>query len=263
VASLASKQRADLLGRYGLAVAMHVVLVLLWHFWVVLGDVPAYVMPSPIATVKSLAIQDYNWVRNTLVTTVEVFAGYGLAVLVGVGLALLFSWFRLLHAAFMPLIVSTNMIPKVALGPLFLVWFSHGLGPNILIAFALCFLPILLTTERGLNEAEPDLLDLVRSLHGSRWQIFTKIQLPGALPYIFAGMKVAVVLAVAGAIVGEFIASEEGLGYLMLQVQVTLDTAAMFMAVLLITLVGVVLYGIVLGLERLLVVGDRRIGAAA
>ena len=105
---------------------------------------------------------------------------------------------------------------------------------------------------------EPELIDLVRTLRASRWQIFTKIQLPGALPYIFSGMKVAVVLAVAGAIVGEFIASEEGLGYLMMQVQVTLDTAGMFMAVLMITAVGVCLYSIVLLLERLLVVSDAR-----
>ena len=89
-----------------------------------------------------------------------------------------------------------------------------------------------------MREVEPDLLDLVRTLKGSRWQIFTKIQLPGALPYIFSGMKVAAILAVAGAIVGEFLGSDRGLGYLMLQVQVTLDTAAMFMAVILITLIG-------------------------
>jgi NitT/TauT family transport system permease protein len=150
------------------------------------------------------------------------------------------------------------MIPKVAMGPLFIVWMSYGVVPNIIIAFSICFLPILLTTERGLKEIEPDLIDLVRALKASRWQIFTKIQLPGSLPYIFSGMKVAVVLAVAGAIVGEFIASQEGLGYLMLQVQVTLDTAAMFMAVLLITLVGVALYMLVLGLERLLVIQDSR-----
>ena len=131
--------------------------------------------------------------------------------------------------------------------------------PNSIIAFSICFLPILLTTARGLTEIEPDLLDLVRALRASRWQVFTKIQLPGSLPYIFSGMKVAVVLAVAGAIVGEFIASGEGLGYLMLQVQVTLDTAAMLMAVLLTTLIGVVLYGIVIGLEKLVVVQDRRL----
>jgi NitT/TauT family transport system permease protein len=119
--------------------------------------------------------------------------------------------------------------------------------------------PIVLTTARGLREVEPELLDLVRALRGSKWQIFTKIQLPGALPYIFSGMKVAAVLAVAGAIVGEFLGSEKGLGYLMLQVQVTLDTAAMFMAVILITLLGVLLYGLVLVLERLMVVRDARV----
>jgi NitT/TauT family transport system permease protein len=151
------------------------------------------------------------------------------------------------------------MVPKVALGPLFIVWLSYGLFPNMLIAFTICFFPILLTTARGLREVEPELLDLVRSLRGSKWQIFTKIQLPGALPYIFSGMKVAAVLAVAGAIVGEFLGSERGLGYLMLQVQVTLDTAAMFMAVILISLIGVLLYGLVLLAERLIVVRDARV----
>jgi len=131
--------------------------------------------------------------------------------------------------------------------------------PNMLIAFSIGVFPIVLTTARGLGEVEPELLDLVRALRGSKWQIFTKIQLPGALPYIFSGMKVAAVLAVAGAIVGEFLGSEKGLGYLMLQVQVTLDTAAMFMAVILITLLGVLLYGLVLLLERLMVVQDARV----
>ena len=110
----------------------------------------------------------------------------------------------------------------------------------------------------GIREIEPDLLDLVRSLHGSKWQLFTKIQLPGALPYIFSGMKVGAILAVAGAIVGEFIASERGLGYLMIQVQSSLDTPAMVMAVVLLTLLGVALYGLVLALERIFVVGDAR-----
>lgn len=239
-------------------IAIHLAVVLAWHLWVVLGEVPAYVMPTPEATLASLA-EDYNWLHNTMITAGEVFGGYILACIVGIGLALVFAWFKKLETTLMPLVVSLNMIPKVALGPLFIVWFSYGLVPNIIIAFTICFLPILLTTARGLREVDPDLIDLARSLRASRWQVFTKIQLPGSLPYVFSGMKVAVVLAVAGAIVGEFIASEEGLGYLMLQVQVTLDTAAMFMAVLLITLVGVVLYGLVLLLERLFVVGDSRV----
>ena len=159
----------------------------------------------------------------------------------------------------MPLLVSLNMIPKVALGPLIIVWFKYGIFPNSMMAFSIAVFPILLTTARGLRETEPELLDLVRALRGSRWQLFTKIQLPGALPYIFSGMKVGAILAVAGAIVGEFLSSDKGLGYLMLQVQVTLDTPAMFMAVILITLIGVALYGSVLLLERLLVAKDARI----
>jgi len=247
------------LHRYALAVLSHLLLVAAWHFFVVLKEVPAFVMPTPWATIHSLVVPNYRWMENVLVTALEIFGGYTLAVVIGVGIAMLFSWFRLLETIFMPLLVSLNMIPKIALGPLIIVWFSYGIGPNIMIAFSICFFPIVLTTARGLSEVEPDLLDLVRTLRGSRWQVFSKIQFPGALPYIFSGMKVAAILAVAGAIVGEFLGSERGLGYLMLQVQVTLDTAAMFMAVILITLIGVALYGLVLGLERLLVVRDARI----
>ena len=238
--------------RYTLIILIHLGVVIIWQVWVTISNIPDYVMPSPGATVLSLA-EDYGWLHNTYITAAEVFGGYFLAVIAGVSLALIFNWFRLMETLFMPLMVSLNMIPKVALGPLFIVWLSYGVGPNILISFSICFLPILLTMERGLRESDPDLLDLVRTLRASRWQIFTKIQLPGSLPYLFSGMKVAVVLAVAGAIVGEFIASQEGLGYLMLQVQVTLDTAAMFMAVLIITAIGVVLYGLVLLLEHIFI----------
>jgi len=246
------------LRRYWVAIAAHVAVVVAWQLWVTLGEVPSYVMPSPVDTLAALW-EGYDWLHNSMVTAGEILAGYSIAVVFGVGVALLSSWSRFVDQAVMPLMVSLNMIPKVALGPLFIVWFSYGFTPNVLIVFAICVLPILMTTARGLKEVEPELLDLVRALKGSRWQIFLKIQLPGSLPYIFSGMKVATVLAVAGAVVGEFIASEEGLGYLMLQVQVTLDTAAMFMAVLLITLIGVGLYGLVLLLERLTVTRDSRV----
>ena len=250
----------ETLQRYLLAIAAHIALVLAWYLFVKLGNVPKFVMPSPEATLNALLQPNYNWWGNIVVTGTEIFAGYFLALVVGIALALLFTWSKSLESFFMPLLVSLNMIPKVALGPLIIVWFKYGVFPNTLMAFSICVFPILLTTARGLREIEPELLDLVRSLKGSRWQLFTKIQLPGALPYIFSGMKVAAILAVAGAIVGEFLGSDKGLGYLMLQVQVTLDTPAMFMAVLLITLLGMILYGSVLLLEKLLIVKDARIG---
>jgi len=250
---------SEALPRYLAAVLAHLVLIGAWYLFVALGNVPKFVMPSPIETVNALLQPNYDWWKNTLVTSTEIFAGYFLALVVGVALALIFTWSKALESFFMPLLVSLNMIPKVALGPLIIVWFKYGVLPNTLIAFSICVFPILLTTARGLRETEPELLDLVRSLKGSRWQLFAKIQLPGALPYIFSGMKVAAILAVAGAVVGEFLGSDRGLGYLMLQVQVMLDTPAMFMAVILITLIGMALYGLVLVLERLLVVQDARL----
>jgi NitT/TauT family transport system permease protein len=245
--------------RYMLAILAHVALIAAWYLFVKLGNVPKFVMPSPEATLDALLQPNYGWWSNIRVTATEIFGGYFLALVVGVALALAFSWSKALEAFFMPLLVSLNMIPKVALGPLIIVWFKYGVFPNTIMAFSICVFPILLTTARGLREVEPELLDLVNALKGSRWQLFTKIQLPGALPYIFSGMKVAAILAVAGAIVGEFLGSDRGLGYLMLQVQVTLDTPAMFMAVILITLLGMLLYGLVLGLEKLLVVKDARV----
>jgi len=252
--------RPTSVSRYGLAVLAHLVLIVAWFLFVKLGDVPRFVLPSPLETAAALKNSGYDWWGNVAVTGSEIFGGYALALGVGVALALAFTWSKALESALMPLLVSLNMIPKVALGPIIIVWFKYGVLPNTLIAFSICVFPIMLTTARGLREIEPELLDLVRALRGSRWQLFTKIQLPGALPHLFSGMKVAVVLAVAGAIVGEFLGSDRGLGYLMLQVQVTLDTPAMFMAVILISLIGVALYALVLGLERWLVPRDARIG---
>ncbi len=259
---MAAKRATDTAVQWGIVIAVHLAVVLIWYLAVEIGKIPKFVLASPQDTFLSL-FDTYPWAHNTLVTGMEIFGGYFAAVVVGVALALVFSWFRPVEMVLMPLVVSLNMIPKVALGPLIIVWFDYGLKTNIIIAFAISFLPILITTARGLREVEPDLIDLVRTLRATRWQIFVKIQLPGSLPYIFSGMKVAVVLAVAGAVVGELIGSEAGLAYLIQQVQVTLDTAAMMMAVLLITLVGVVLYGIVVLLERLLVPRDARLETAA
>lgn len=241
------------------AIVSHALLLLIWYLAAAFADIPAFILPSPTATVQTLFQDSYAWGLNTYVTAAEILVGYVIAVIFGIGMAMFFYWFRWLSILLFPVFVTLSMVPKVALGPLFVVWFSYGMGTNIFIAFVISFFPILLTTWRGLREVEPELLELVNALKASRWQIFIKILLPNSLPYIFSGMKVGSILAVAGAIVGEFIASENGLGYLMIQVQAVLDTAAMFMAVILLSILGVSLYlGIIL-LERFLVVQDARI----
>jgi NitT/TauT family transport system permease protein len=206
-----------------------------------------------------LWIPRYDWPRHILVTASEVFGGFSLAVVVGVALAVSFNWSPAADRAGMPLLVTLNMVPKVAMAPLFIVWLGYGVGPNMVIAFTICFFPIVINTSRGLHEVEPDLIDLVRVIKATNWQIFRKIQLPSALPFIFSGMRVAAVLAVAGAVVGEFIGSDRGLGYIMLSLQATLDTPAMFMSLALITMIGVALYGAVTFAERLIVPVDARV----
>src|SRR6476661_1832553 len=231
--------------RWATIVAVHLAVIVLWEVAVRVFGIRKFVLPAPSDILATLGSPSYAWLSNTGVTALEVFGGYALGLVLGILGALLFITSKRMMLVLFPL-----------LGTLIIVWFKYGIGPNILITFSLCFFPILLTTIRGLNETEPDLLDLVRALKGSRWQLFRYIQLPGSLPYLFSGMKVATVLAVAGAIVGEFIASDKGLGYLMIQVQASLDTPAVFMAVLLITGLGVLLYGLVLLLERLFITQD-------
>lgn len=245
--------------RWGTIVGIHLASVLLWEAVVRIFAIQAFILPAPSRVLATLGNTNLSWLSNTTVTAIEIFCGYALGLVLGILCALLFITSRRLTLLVFPVLVTLNMIPKVALGPLVIVWFSYGVGTNILITFSLCFFPILLTTIRGLNETEPELLDLVRALKGSRWQLFRYIQLPGSLPYVFSGMKVATILAVAGAVVGEFIASDKGLGYLMIQLQASLDTPAVFMAVLLITGLGVLLYLLVLLLERLFITQDARI----
>ncbi|MBM1633996.1 ABC transporter permease [Sulfitobacter mediterraneus] len=238
---------------YLYAIAAHIGFVLLWQLAVIVADVPSYILPSPLETIAEITDSSYNWWTHTWVTTLEIFGGYAMAVIVGVALAVLFVWVPPLNASLMPLLVTLNMVPKVAMAPLFIIWFSYGIVPNMIIAFTICFFPIVLTTYRGLVEVEPDLINLVKALKANRWQIFIKIQLPGSLPYLFSGMKVAAILAVAGAIVGEFIASEEGLGNFLLIQQNALNTSAMMMALLLITAIGMALYGFVIALEYIFI----------
>jgi len=245
--------------RYAVILAVHVALILVWQLSVDGFGIRSFILPSPLAMLRTLGQANYAWPSNMLVTATEIYGGFALAVVAGVALALLFSWSRLLTLLVFPVFVTLNMVPKVALGPLIIVWLHPGISSNILITFSLCLFPILLTTARGLRETEPELLDLVRALKGSRWQIFTKIQLPGALPYLFSGMKVAAILAVAGAVVGEFITSDRGLAFLMIEVQGSLDTAAMLMAVVLLTGLGIALYLAALLVERVSIVRGARI----
>ena len=231
----------------------------LWQLAVTVMDVPAYLLPGPLDVARALADGRYQWTQNLWVTFLEMAGGFALAAFGGCLLGILVVWSRLLEQTLLPLLVLINSIPKVAVAPLFLVWLGFGIVPNVVIVLFLTFFPIVMNTVTGLKQVEPELIDLARSLSAPKWQVFWKIRLPNALPYIFSGLKIAATVAVIGAIIGEFIASEKGLGALIIASQLSLATPAIFGAIALVSLLGVLLFQLVELAERLAMPWERQV----
>lgn len=224
--------------------------LLLWEASVRLLHVRPIILPPPSAVLLEL-VNDWHFyldhARFTLLTTL---GGFALSVIIGVGLAMLLVASKRFEHAIYPLIVGLNSVPKVAIAPLFVIWLGTGAEPKIAIAFLIAVFAVIVDAVHGLRSVPQDILDLGRVLKGSTLDFFLKVRLPCALPSILTGMKVAISLALVGAIVGEFVASQRGLGYVILSAQGTFDTPRVFAAVFVLALLGLALYGGLAWLER-------------
>ena len=237
---------------------MFVAILLVWHFGVVLLGVKEFILPTPLAAVQTLFQPKFRWPANFMATFYEVVGGFFVSALVGVILGIAIVWSDWLKRTILPFLVFLNSLPKIAVAPLFMIWFGYGILPNILIVFLISFFPVVINTAAGLVAVEEDLLDLVRCLHATKWQRMRKVQLPNSLPYIFSGLKIAATTAVTGAIVGEFVASDKGLGSVIIASQTTLATPVIFGSLILITIIGMVLFGFVGIMERILMPWERQ-----
>jgi NitT/TauT family transport system permease protein len=233
-------------------ILMFMGVLLVWHFGVTLLEVKEYILPTPVAAVRTLFQAKFRWPANFMITFYEVVGGFLLSALVGVILGIAIVWSDWLKRTVLPFLVFVNTLPKIAVAPLFLVWFGYGILPNILIVILISFFPMVINTATGLVAVEEDLLDLVNYLHASKWQKLRLVQLPNSLPYIFSGLKITSTTAVVGAIVGEFIASEKGLGSVIISAQTTLATPAIFGSLILISAIGLGLFGAVEIMEKIL-----------
>src|SRR5207237_32785 len=179
---------------------------------------------------------------NASVTTREILIGYAVAVVISIPLALSIAYSRMMENAVYPVVVFLQIIPKIAIAPLFIIWFGFGLTPKVLIVFLLTFFPVVVASIAGFKSADPDIMDFARTTGASRWKMFLRIRLPQALPSIFTGLKVGAALASTAAVVAEFVASDRGLGYLLLQYNGNLDTPMVFAVIVLLSLIGLVIY---------------------
>jgi NitT/TauT family transport system permease protein len=239
------------LGRRGGALAIFVLLFIVWEVAVRATGVKEYLLPPPSKVWTEFWKRHEIVAGGAWVTTQEILAGYVLAVIVSIPLALAVAYSRFMEQSVYPVIVFLQIIPKIAIAPLFIIWFGFGFAPKLLLVFLLSFFPIVVSSIAGFKSADRDVLDFARTTGASGLRMFLKISLPQALPHIFTGLKVGAALAATAAVVAEFVASDRGLGYLLLQYNGQLDTPMVFATIVILSLIGLTVYYAVEVIERI------------
>jgi ABC-type nitrate/sulfonate/bicarbonate transport system permease component len=209
-----------------------------------------FLVPAPSDIAQALWQDRELLIENTWVTLQEVLAGFALSVAAGVAFAVVLHLSPTLRRAFYPLLVASQTVPIVVLAPILVVWLGFGVGPKLAIIALICFFPITVNTLDGLGAVDPDLMKMMRTLDASRWQTLRRIEAPTALPYLFSGAKIAVAIAVIGAVFGEWAGSSSGLGHLIQEASAQLQTERTFAAVVVLSAIAITLFALLAALER-------------
>jgi NitT/TauT family transport system permease protein len=215
--------------------------------------VAPYILPSPADTWATARENAAYLAQNTWVTTWETVIGFAIAAVFGVLMAVVMVYSSNVEKTVYPLILFAQVVPKIAIAPLFIVWLGFGPSPKILVAVLMAFFPVVISCLAGLRTVDPEILELTSTMGASRFKTFMKIRFPASLPQLMSGLKVAATLAVTGAVVGEFVGSNEGLGYVILQANGNVDTAMLFAALIIMSFLGIVLFAIIEIAEKLLI----------
>lgn len=230
-----------------------ILIVVAWDLAIRVFRIPAYQVPAPGDVVKVLWTDWPELLSQSLPTTYATLLGFLASAVFGIPIAMLIAGSKTVESYVYPLLVFSQSIPKVAIAPLFVVWFGFGIFPKIIAAFLLGFFPVVVSAVQGFKSVDPDMVDLARAMKGSRFNVFCAVNLPHAMPAIFSGLKVSVTLAVVGAVVGEFVGSNSGIGYVLQRSIGTFDLPTMFAALVILALLGVVLFWVVDRIERLVI----------
>ncbi|HVM80703.1 MAG TPA: ABC transporter permease [Stellaceae bacterium] len=222
-----------------------------WEIGVRAFHVKEYLLPPPSLVLGAFLAHWQTVLASAWTTTLEILAGYAVGVVVSVPLALAIAYSRFLEETAYPVIVFLQIVPKIAVAPLFIIWFGFGFTPKLLLVFLLSFFPIVVSSIAGFKSIDPEIMDFARSTGAGNLLLFAKIRLPHALPEIFTGLKVGAAFSATAAVVAEFVASDRGLGYLLLQYNGDLNTPMVFATIVLLSLIGLAIYYSVALIERL------------
>lgn len=224
-----------------------VAVVLLWEYLIPALGVDEYVLPRPSQIAEALVTQlsDAMFWTHVKVTMMESLFGFVLGVCAALVLGTAISQVRLVEKTLMPYIVAFQTVPKVALAPLFVVWFGFDMTSKVVMAAVISFFPVLVNVVEGLRSADADRVQMMTVFGASKFDVFRKVRLPSALPFIFAGLDIGIVFAILGAVVGEFIGAKEGLGYLLLQTNYNFDIAGMFAVLVVLSVLGLIAHFII------------------
>lgn len=241
------------LGRIALPVATLAGTIAAWWLAKIAFGWEAFILPSPWEVARTIWSERSFLPYETWVTLLETLEGFILAFAVGVPVAVAIAYSTTLERSIYPLLVGLNAVPKLALAPILVLWMGFGSGPKVLMVLLICVFPIILSTATGIKSTPRELQELVHSLSASQWQAFRTVRFPSALPHIFVGLKVAASLAVIGAVIGEFVGATHGLGYVIIASGQNADTPLAFAAIVLLAIMSVVLFYLLVALERLVI----------
>jgi NitT/TauT family transport system permease protein len=258
-------QQSGLRGTQWLVPVSVIAGILLWHIGTDISGIPPFILPAPGLVLErfSQSISDGSLLRHSMYTLAEVLSGLTLGVAAATSLGYLLAKSPAVERLLSPYVVASQSVPIVAIAPLLVIWFGPGLLSKVLICALIVFFPVLVNTIVGLRSVPDDLRDLMRSLQASRWQVFSLLEVPAALPVFLGGLRIGATLAVIGAVVGEFVGADRGLGFMVNRARGQYDTALVFVAVLTLIFMALSLYGIVLFLENRLLSWQRKPEATA
>ena len=235
--------------RVGLRILFFPALIGLWELAVLVSGIRSYLLPAPSAIIAEIVDSAPHLMQHGLRTATEALLGFSLSMVVGIATAMLIVYSTYLRSVLLPLLVAANAIPKVALAPLLLIWLGLGIESKVAMAFLLSFFPIVINAATGLGEVEPEMLNLFRLLRATEFQKFVKVRFPHSLPALMDGLKIAMPLSIIGAIVGEFVGAQEGLGYLIVLATLTLNTELVFASIVVVALLSIGLFEVLVLVE--------------